>query len=138
MKSDVFKNVIVKKAENETPIPSGLQERTEYERMLPTYVQQWARIVSEQQAEVSKLAVDKDEKFGKLLKYFRFDDTVAWGDSQIKSQILSHPEYVSICRDQALQQSYLDYVKDILDTIKGNHFIIQEYNKMKQASEGTI
>lgn len=97
----------------------------------------WSRIAREQQKVVSNLTVDRDETYGKLLKYYRFEDKIAWGDSQIKSQIQCNPEYVKICKDIAEQTSYLEYVKDTLDTIKGNHFIVQEYNRMVDKMNGT-
>lgn len=106
--------------------------------MLPTYMNSWSRIAREQQKIVSNKIVERDEKYGKLLKYYRFEDKIAWGDSQIKSQIQCNPEYVQICKDIVEQTYYLEYVKDTLETIKGNHFIVQEYNKMTNKMEGVI
>lgn len=117
---------------------NGLAERTEYERMIPTYVNEWARIVREQQWIVARLKVDKDALYGELLKHYRFEDKYSWGDTQLKSQIMNDKKYIDLSRELAEQEYYYDYVKDILDTIKGNHFIVQEYNKMKKDAEGTL
>lgn len=106
--------------------------------MIPTYVNEWARIVREQQWVVARLKVDKDALYGELLKHYRFEDKYSWGDTQLKSQILNDKKYIDLCRELAEQEYYYDYVKDILDTIKGNHFIVQEYNKMKKDAEGTL
>lgn len=138
MKKDFFTGYLYNKAKHDTEIPDGTQLRMEYERMLPTYVNEWARIVREQQAVLANLIVDRDAKYGELLKHYRFNDQYTWGDAQLKSQIQNDATYIEICREIAEQQYYYDYAKDILDTIKGNHFIIQEYNKMKKESTGTI
>jgi hypothetical protein len=138
MKKEFFTGYLSNKAKHDTEIPDGVQQRTEYERMLPTYVNEWARIVREQQAVVTNLIVDRDAKYGELLKHYRFEDQYTWGDTQLKSQIQNDPAYIKICRDIAEQQYYYDYAKDILDTIKGNHFIVQEYNKMKKESTGAL
>ena len=58
MKKEFFTGYLSNKAKHDTEIPDGVQQRTEYERMLPTYVNEWARIVREQQAVVTNLIVD--------------------------------------------------------------------------------
>lgn len=109
-----------------------------YERMIPTYINEWARIVREQQWIVANLRVEKDALYGELLKHYRFDDKYTWGDTQLKSQIMNDQRYIDKSKELAEQEYYYDYAKDILDTIKGNHFIVQEFNKMKKDAEGTL
>lgn len=138
MKKDFYEGYIKNKADRDIVIPEGLSDRMNYELKLPILVNEWSRLVSEQQMVVAKLTVDRDAKFGELVKYYRFDDQYAWSDSQIKSQVQNNQEYIKICKQLAEQTSYLSNIRDILETIKGNHFILQEYNKMKQAAEGTL
>ena len=137
MKLSVF-NLLEKKASNETAIPEGLAERTTYERMLPTYMNEWSNIVREQQKELCNLLIDRDELYGQKMKFYKYDDKVSWSDSQLKTRIQYDADYVRMCKQVTEQQYYLDRVKDILDILKGNHFIVQEYNKMKKESEGSI
>ena len=80
---------------------------------------------------VANLRVDKDALYGELLKHYRFEDKYTWGDTQLKSQIMNDKRYIDKSKELAEQEYYYDYAKDILDTIKSNHFIVQEYNKMK-------
>lgn len=138
MKKEFFAGYLKNKADNDTLIPDGVEQRMEYERKLPIYVNEWARIVREQQYVVAQLRVDKDALYGELLKHYRFEDKYTWGDTQLKSQIQNDKRYIDISKDLAEQEYYYDYSKDILDTLKGNHFIVQEYNKMKKDATGTL
>ena len=137
MKLSLF-NLLEQKAATETAIPDGLAERTKYERMLPTYMNEWSKIVREQQKELCNLLIDRDELYGQKMKFYKYDDKVSWSDSQLKIRIQYDVDYVKISKQVTEQQYYLDRVKDILDILKGNHFIVQEYNKMKKESEGSI
>lgn len=137
MKLSLF-NLLEQKAATETAIPDGLAERTKYERMLPTYMNEWSKIVREQQKELCNLLIDRDELYGQKMKFYKYDDKVSWSDSQLKTRIQYDADYVKISKQVTEQQYYLDRVKDILDILKGNHFIVQEYNKMKKESEGSI
>ena len=137
MKLSLF-NLLEHKAATETAIPDGLAERTKYERMLPTYMNEWSKIVREQQKELCNLLIDRDELYGQKMKFYKYDDKVSWSDSQLKTRIQYDTDYVKISKQVTEQQYYLDRVKDILDILKGNHFIVQEYNKMKKESEGSI
>lgn len=138
MKREFFTGYLAKKADKDTTIPDGLSERMNYERMIPTYINEWARIVREQQWVVANLRVDKDALYGELLKHYRFEDKYTWGDTQLKSQIMNDKRYIDKSKELAEQEYYYDYAKDILDAIKSNHFIVQEYNKMKKDAEGTL
>lgn len=137
MKLSLF-NLLEQKAATETAIPDGIAERTKYERMLPTYMNEWSKIVREQQKELCNLLIDRDELYGQKMKFYKYDDKVSWSDSQLKTRIQYDADYVKISKQVTEQQYYLDRVKDILDILKGNHFIVQEYNKMKKESEGSI
>lgn len=137
MKLSLF-NLLEQNAATETAIPDGLAERTKYERMLPTYMNKWSKIVREQQKELCNLLIDRDELYGQKMKFYKYDDKVSWSDSQLKTRIQYDADYVKISKQVTEQQYYLDRVKDILDILKGNHFIVQEYNKMKKESEGSI
>ena len=137
MKLSLF-NLLEQKAATETAIPDGIAERTKYERMLPIYMSEWSKIVREQQKELCNLLIDRDELYGQKMKFYKYDDKVSWSDSQLKTRIQYDADYVKISKQVTEQQYYLDRVKDILDILKGNHFIVQEYNKMKKESEGSI
>lgn len=137
MKLSLF-NLLEQKAATETAIPDGIAERIKYERMLPTYMNEWSKIVREQQKELCNLLIDRDELYGQKMKFYKYDDKVSWSDSQLKTRIQYDADYVKISKQVTEQQYYLDRVKDILDILKGNHFIVQEYNKMKKESEGSI
>lgn len=138
MTKDFFTGYLAKKADKDTQIPDGVEQRMKYELMLPTYINEWARIVREQQYVVAELRVDKDALYGELLKHYRFEDKYTWGDTQLKSQIQNDKRYIDKSKELAEQEYYYDYSKDILDTLKGNHFIVQEYNKMKKDATGTL
>lgn len=138
MKKEFFTGYLANKAQSDIKIPDGVQDRMKYELALPTYINEWARIVREQQYVVATLRVDRDALYGELLKHYRFEDKYTWGDTQLKSQISNDKRYIDKCKELAEQEYYYDYTKDILDTLKSNHFVVQEYNKMKKEAEGTL
>ena len=76
--------------------------------------------------------------FTPRFKHYRFEDKYTWGDTQLKCQISNDKRYIDKCKELAEQEYYYDYTKDILETLKSNHFVVQEYNKMKKEAEGTL
>ena len=108
MKKDFFTGYLANKAQLDIKIPDGVQDRMKYELMLPTYINEWARIVREQQYVVSILRVDKDALYGELLKHYRFEDKYTWGDTQLKSQISNDKRYIDKCKELAEQEYYYD------------------------------
>ena len=49
MKKEFFTGYLANKAQSDIKIPDGVQDRMKYELALPTYINEWARIVREQQ-----------------------------------------------------------------------------------------
>lgn len=119
-------------AEADAKLPDNFDDLMNKNLQIPSLIQRWTKVYTEQNALVERLRMDKGEKYGKLVEFYRFHDKIAWPDRQIDGQINSNADFLKICRDLEEQKFYLEYIKETLANIKGLSFQIKNYLDYKK------
>jgi hypothetical protein len=68
------------------------------------------------------------EKYGALVKFYKFDDSYSWGNAkEIDSQINANPEYCKMLREINQQKYFLNFITETLSNMKNLGFVIKNY-----------
>ena len=88
---------------------------------------------------VKKLEIDAAEKYGELVKYYKFQDSFSWSNAkEIDSQINANPEYCKILREINQQKYFLNFITETLSNMKNLAFVIKNYIDYKKITVSNI
>lgn len=120
-------------AEEEVKMPDKLREIIDKNNYLPTLIMKWQKLYANQLYIVKAMEIDCGEKYGELLKYYKFQDSCAWSTTkEIESQINSNPVYCKMLRDVNTQKYYLNFIQETMNDMKNLNFVIKNYLDYKK------
>lgn len=120
-------------AEQDVAMPDKMQEIIDKNNLLPSLIQRWQKLYTKQNYDVQCLKINIDEMYGCKLKHYKTGDDIIWANArEIDSQINSDPDYLALIREHAAQKYYLDYIGEVLQTLKGLNYTIKNYLEYKK------
>jgi hypothetical protein len=128
-----------KVVEEELKMPDGLREVIDKNNYLPTLIGKYQKLYANQTYIVKKLEIDAGEKYGELVKYYKFQDSFSWSNAkEIDSQINANPEYCKILREINQQKYFLNFISETLSNMKNLAFVIKNYIDYKKIITSNI
>ena len=122
-----------KVVEEELKMPDGLREVIDKNNYLPTLIGKYQKLYANQTYIVKKLEIDASEKYGELVKYYKFQDSFSWSNAkEIDSQINANPEYCKILREINQQKYFLNFITETLSNMKNLAFVIKNFIDYKK------
>jgi hypothetical protein len=67
-----------KKAEEELKMPDKMSEIIDKNNLLPTFISEWQKLYANQTYIVKDMEIKAAEKYGELVKYYKFNDNYSW------------------------------------------------------------
>ncbi|MCQ2210261.1 MAG: recombination mediator protein UvsY [Paludibacteraceae bacterium] len=119
-------------AERETQMPENLEDMILVNNKLANLVQKWNRIFKKQFKICADLEIEKDTLYGDLYDKYKRNSNLYMEDKEIPWAIKRDPSYGKLCREKALQDSYLEYFKKTIDNIKSMGYEIHSYLEFKK------
>ena len=128
-----------KVVEEELKMPDGLRDVIDKNNYLPTLIGKYQKLYANQTYIVKKLEIDAGEKYGELVKYYKFQDSFSWSNAkEIDSQINANPEYCKILREINQQKCFLNFITETLSKMKNLAFVIKNYIDYKKITVSNI
>lgn len=119
--------------EEDCAMPDTLEAIINKNNILPAIIQRWTTLYTRQNYLYQMHKIGLDELYGQLFKYYKFNDSCAWGTSkEIDSQIFADKKYCDKARELATEKFQLDYMQETLATLKGMNFTIKNYLEYKK------
>lgn len=132
MTVDEFK-VLQDKATEELKMPDKMSEIIDKNNLLPTFISEWQKLYANQTYIVKDMEIKAAEKYGQLVKFYKFNDSYSWGNAkEIDSQINANPEYCKLMREINQQKYFLNFITETLSNMKNLGFVIKNYLDYKK------
>lgn len=127
-------------AEADTKMTDKIMDVAEKNCQLPTIIQRWTKLYTNQNYCVQILKIELDELYGELFKEYKFESNYDWGNTTkgIDSQIYADKRYTTKLRELAAQKYYLDYISETLGTLKQMHYTIKNFLDYKKITTTNI
>lgn len=133
-------------ADNEVSLPNTFDGIMEKNRLLPTLLQKWTKLLSGQKYIYSTLNIELLEMQGELMKCYKFPKQTKdlqskynitinelWSTGkEIESVINTIPCYIAKAKEVNQQKYILDFIDKTVENIRSMGFIIKDYIKMKE------
>ena len=128
-----------KAVEDELKMPDGLREVIDKNNYLPTLIGKYQKLYANQTYIVKKLEIDAAEKYGELVKYYKFQDSFSWSNAkEIDSQINANPQYCQILREINQQKYFLNFITETLSNMKNLAFVIKNFIDYKKITVSNL
>jgi hypothetical protein len=128
-----------KAVEDELKMPDGLREVIDKNNYLPTLIGKYQKLYANQTYIVKKLEIDAAEKYGELVKYYKFQDSFSWSNAkEIDSQINANTQYCQILREINQQKYFLNFITETLSNMKNLAFVIKNFIDYKKITTSNI
>lgn len=127
-------------AEVDCKMPDKLLDVAEKNNQLPTIIQRWTKLYTNQKYCVELLKGELDEVYGELYKDYKFNSNYDWGNSAkgIDSQIFADNRYRTKFRELADQKYYLNYIEETFSNLKQMHYTIKNFLDYKKITTTNI
>lgn len=121
-------------ADADTKMTDNLMDLAKKNCELPTIIQRWTKLYTNQNYCVSQLKIELDELYGDLFKEYKFNSNYDWGTSAkgIESQIFADKRYTAKLRELCSQKYYLEYITETLNNLKQMHYTIKNFLDYKK------
>ena len=117
----------------DTTIPENEVQRIEYSFSLSNRINKWSNILQKQTNLVKNIDCEIAELTYRLLPKYKFNDTMVWSTAkEIEMRINGDPKFIEQIRDKNIQESYQNYFKETMLTLKSNMSLLKSYIDYKK------